>query len=92
MLFRSTIAPKGFLIVWADEDGSAKKGLHANFKLSQSGETVRLFDTDDRANAILDSFSFDQQKKDLSVGRSPDGSGELRQMKPSPNGKNGSGT
>jgi hypothetical protein len=86
------IQPKGFLIVWADEDGGAKGGLHANFKLSQSGESVQLVDADDRANAILDSFSFEKQKADVSVGRYPNGSGSLRQMKPSPNQKNESGT
>jgi spore coat protein CotH len=88
----TTIAPGGYLIVWADEDGGAKEGLHANFKLSQSGETVRLVDTDDRANAILDSVTFDKQKTDVSMGRYPNGSGSLRPMKPSPNQKNESGT
>ncbi|MCZ6676387.1 MAG: CotH kinase family protein, partial [Candidatus Poribacteria bacterium] len=34
------IAPGGYLIVWADEDGEDQPGLHANFKLSKNGETV----------------------------------------------------
>ena len=78
-------------IIWADEDGTAKTGLHANFKLSQSGETVLLIDTDARANAILDSVKFNRQKANVSLGRYPNGSKTLRQMKPSPgqNNKNG---
>jgi hypothetical protein len=35
-------ATGGFVIVWADEDGKAAPGLHANFKLSESGELVML--------------------------------------------------
>ena len=47
------IAANGYLIVWCDEDHDdeeATEGLHSNFKLSKSGETVLLVDTD--ANGI----------------------------------------
>lgn len=37
------IAPKGYLIIWADEDGK-QPGLHANFKISASGEVLSLKD------------------------------------------------
>ena len=57
------IAPGGYLIVWADEDGNAKPGLHANFKLSRNGETVMLVDTDQRGNQVLDVIKFNAQGK-----------------------------
>ena len=44
-------------VIWADEDGK-KSGLHANFKLSKKGEHVRLHDTDERGNTLLDSIEF----------------------------------
>jgi len=36
---------KGYLLIWADEDGSDTPGLHASFKLEKSGEQVLLIDT-----------------------------------------------
>ena len=39
------IPPQGFLIIWADEDGSPSRPLHASFKISASGdEDLGLFD------------------------------------------------
>lgn len=63
------IPPDGYLIVWADEDGSATPGLHASFKLSADGEEIFLTDTDANFNAILDSVSFGPQTTDRSYGR-----------------------
>ncbi len=37
----TTLAPGGFLIVWADEDGE-QGPLHAGFKLSRNGELIAL--------------------------------------------------
>lgn len=71
----AVIAPNGYLLVWADENGQATPGLHASFKLSSSGEELFLLDTDAKLNAVLDSVSFGQQTKDRSYGRpaaSPD--------------------
>ncbi|MBL9129028.1 MAG: lamin tail domain-containing protein [Verrucomicrobiales bacterium] len=59
----------GYLIVWADEDGSADAGLHASFKLDKAGEQILLTDTDARLNAILDSVTFGPQEDDRSYGR-----------------------
>jgi spore coat protein CotH len=42
----TTIPAGGYLIVWADEDGTDTPGLHASFKLAQDGEEVFLIDTD----------------------------------------------
>lgn len=63
------IAPKGFLIIWADAD-SGQGRLHCNFKLSAPGEQIAiLYD-----NQFIDSLSFGQQQADISYGRYPDGS------------------
>lgn len=67
--------PGEYLLVWADEDGGDEPGLHANFKLSRRGETVWLYDTDERGNQLLDSISFGAQYEDVSFGRYPDGFG-----------------
>src|SRR5262249_36863882 len=66
------IAPNGFLLVWADEDGEATIGLHASFKLAASGESLFLTDTDANYNAILDSVTFGQQETDRSYARRSD--------------------
>ena len=59
------IAPGGYLIVWADEDGNAEPGLHANFKLSRNGETVMLIDTDQGGNQVLDVIKFEDTGKKM---------------------------
>ena len=63
------IGPGEYLIVWADEDGNAAPGLHANFKLSKNGETVMLIDTDQRGNRVLDVIEFRDQREDVALGR-----------------------
>ena len=65
------IPASGFLIVWADED-SSQGPLHANFKLSATGEFVML---SDGATVVHDSISFGAQQADVSFGRYPNGTG-----------------
>ena len=74
----TVIPAHGYLIVWADEDGS-QTGLHANFKLKASGEFVSLATSD---GAILDSLSFGEQDVDRSFGRYPNGTGSFTDMPP----------
>ncbi len=74
----------GFLLVWADEDGSDTPGLHTSFKLSASGETVMLTDTDARLNAVLDSVTFPAQAADRSYGRSAANADQWETLNPSP--------
>lgn len=50
----TSIPAKSYLIVWADEDGK-DPGLHANFKLSKSGEQVYIYNSD---SSLVDSISF----------------------------------
>ncbi len=84
----TAIPARGYLIVWLDEDGKAPEGLHANFKLSRSGETIVLVDTDARGNQVLDKVAFDKQEKDAALGRWPNGTGTLRQIKMTPGEEN----
>ncbi|MFH1515136.1 MAG: CotH kinase family protein, partial [bacterium] len=49
-----SIAANGYLIIWADENGN-QNGLHANFKLSASGEVIYLVNAD---TSIIDEFTF----------------------------------
>ncbi len=67
----TVIAPKGFLIVWLDEDQS-QGPLHANFKLGGNGEFLML---SNGAGGVIDSLSFGPQKADTTYGRYPNGTG-----------------
>ncbi len=81
------IAANGYLIVWLDEDHDdeeATEGLHANFKLSKSGELVLFVDSDTEGNEILDSVVFGEQETDTAYGRLPNGTGEFQVVLPTP--------
>lgn len=84
------IPPRGYWIVWADEEPEQNRpgtDLHASFRLSAGGETIRLSAPD---GTVLDQVIFGPQPQDLSVGRWPDGSAPpFRQLvAPSPAGPN----
>jgi hypothetical protein len=72
------IPPRGFLLVWADEDpeqnAAGARDLHADFRLSQDGEAIALFAPDGR---LVDAARFGPQTNDVAEGRSPDGSPEI---------------
>jgi len=85
-----TIAPNGFLLVWADDESSQnssnRTALHANFKLSKDGEAIGLFAAD---GTVIDYVSFGPQETDVSQGRFPDGSTyTLTLTQPTPGGAN----
>ncbi|MDP2896763.1 MAG: CotH kinase family protein [bacterium] len=84
----TTLGPGAYIIVWADEEGHANPGLHANFKLGKDGETVMLIDADARGNAMLDSVTFGKQRDDVAFGRLPDGKGAFRTLLATPGGEN----
>jgi len=75
----TTIAAGEYLIVWADKDED-QEGLHADLKLSASGETLVL--SDPNLN-LLDQVNFGQQKADTTTGRFANGTGEFIEMLPS---------
>ena len=78
----------GRLVVWADEDGKAEKGLHANFKLAKGGETIQLIDSDKDGNLILDEVEFAKLDPDSAFRRLPDGKGEFSEVTASPGTNN----
>ena len=85
----TSISANGYLLIWADEDTTDTPGLHANFKLSKSGEALALYDSDANGNVLLDSVSFGVQADDVSLGRYPNGSGPFKTFTtPTPNAEN----
>ena len=84
----TTISANGYLIVWADKDED-QVGLHADLKLSSSGETLYLSNSD---TTIVDEVSFGEQTDDISYGRYPNGTGSFVQMTPTFGSENGDGT
>jgi len=72
----TNIRANGYLIVWADEDGS-QEGLHANFKLSASGESIFLVQS---SEDVIDFVEYGEQTTDISTGRWPNGSGSFIKM------------
>lgn len=80
----AVIPGHGYLIVWADEDGS-QEGLHANFKLSASGETLMLLDPN---TSVAQNIVFAQQETDKGYARVPNGTGDFVIQTPTFNGNN----
>ena len=74
----TSIAPDGYLIIWADEDLD-QEGLHADFKLSAGGESVILSDTD---LLINDQVDYADQTTDVSYARIPNGTGDFENSVP----------
>jgi hypothetical protein len=61
----AVIPAGGYLIVWADEQGS-QGNLHANFQLSSLGEEIGLYYLDGR---MIDNKVFGAQSENVSFGR-----------------------
>ena len=80
----TSIAAFGFLTIWADND-EEQVGLHANFKISASGESLFLLNLD---TIVVNEISFSEQVEDFSMGRYPDGSGSFRTLSPTYNSSN----
>lgn len=69
----TVIIADSFLCVWADGD-TLQSGLHTNYKLSTTGETILLISPDFQ---LVDRVSYDEQLFQLSFARIPDGTGEF---------------
>lgn len=82
-----SIQPGEYIVVWADEDGT-QGDLHANFKLSATGEYVGIYDNDGSGNALIDGLTFGAQQPDISFGRIPNGTGSFQFLQPTPGGIN----
>lgn len=82
----TAIEGQGYLIVWADEDGE-QEGLHANFKLSASGEDLLLLNP---GGNIADQVAFPAQTTDMGYARKPNGTGGFVVQAPTFNANNDS--
>jgi hypothetical protein len=70
----TTLAPRAYLLVWADNDRATNGQLHANFRLAAEGETIALLAPD---RSVVDSVTFTQQTADISFGRLTDGGSQI---------------
>jgi hypothetical protein len=78
------VEPHGYLVLWADENGKAKDGLHLNFKLSSKGEELYLARSNGADITVIDSIVFEKQSNDVSYGRRQDGEKTWTQLVPTP--------
>lgn len=84
----TVIEPGSYLMVWADNDED-QTGLHANFKLSASAESIFLLNASEE---IIDEVSYVDQTTDISYGRYPNGTGNFQTMSPTFNATNSNTT
>ncbi len=70
------IAPQGFILIWADEDG-VQGPHHANFKLGAGGEAIGIFTETGQAVYTL---TFGPQNSNQTQGLLPDGMGEVQNL------------
>ena len=69
----TSILPGEFLIIWADKE-EHQEGIHTNFKLSKSGESLFLLHED---GTLIDSLTFQEQITNQGYARIPNGIGEF---------------
>jgi hypothetical protein len=79
----TTLAPRAFLLVWADED-SSQGPLHANFKLAREGEEIGLYRSDSLSTMVADTITFGFQQSDAAFGRMPDGAATWQVVRATP--------
>lgn len=83
----TTLQPDEYIIVWADGDVN-QNGYHADFKISASGETLYLTDTNKN---LIDSVNFGSQNSDEAFGRFPNGTGSFQVLPATFGAKNNNG-
>jgi hypothetical protein len=84
----TTIAAKGFLVVWCDND-IAQGPLHAAWALGAGGESIGLFDNDANLRQAIHTTTFGAQTTDVSTGLFPDGTEPfIVQTTPTPGASN----
>ncbi|RLD47215.1 MAG: hypothetical protein DRI94_14130, partial [Bacteroidetes bacterium] len=74
----TVITANNYLIIWAD-NSTNEAGLHSNFKLSASGESVILSNYD---STTIDIINFGTQHTDTSYGRYPNATGNFQFLQP----------
>lgn len=80
----TTIAGNGYLIIWADAQ-LTQTGLHADFKLTGTGEELLLLNSDVE---LVDQVTFGEQIGEVSYARKPNGTGAFAWGTPTYNGSN----
>ncbi len=75
------LEPDSYLVVFCDNENSTVGELHAQFKISASGETIRFTDPLGTVIAIIEVPSLDT---DTSYGRYPNGTGEFTILSTTP--------
>lgn len=81
----SYIPAYGYLTVWMDED-TLDEGLHANFKLSASGESISFSDP---SGFEISRVKFPEMGASTTYGRFPNGTGPFIRMFPTFAAENG---
>jgi hypothetical protein len=69
----TVMPPYSYMVFWADED-SSQGPRHCNFKISASGETIMLINSNIQ---IADSVILGQQATDMGYARVPNGTGNF---------------
>ncbi|MFT4664171.1 MAG: hypothetical protein ACI8YQ_001850 [Polaribacter sp.] len=67
---QTTIPAMGYLLVWCDNQ-SNQGAMHTTFKLSASGESFALVDSD--GTTVIDSYTYGIMSANVSIGREQDG-------------------
>jgi hypothetical protein len=86
----TTIPPGGHLVVWCDNE-TGDPGLHANFTLNQTVDTLVLYDNLATCYEQIDRIVYPAQAQDISYGRLCDGDSYWVQFPASTPGTENSG-
>ena len=82
------IEPKGFLVIFADNDPE-EGGLHTNFSLDNDGEDIVLSQVIDNTVRTIDQITYDKLDFKVTYGRETDGSNTFVKFgAPTPNASN----
>ena len=61
-----------FIVFWADNQ-PWQGVMHTDFKLSEDGDEIGIFDSEETGYEPIDNINYGSQSVDLSYGRNPDG-------------------
>jgi hypothetical protein len=79
----ASIEANSYLIVWLDKD-TLQEGLHANFKLSASGDDLHL----SSPTVLISSVQIPLMESSTTFGRYPNGTGDFIRMRATHNAEN----
>ena len=79
-----SLQPGGYVLLWLD--GQPEQGeAHAPFRISSSGEQIRLSGRPSQGYPVLDSLTFGPQESNIAMGRATDGGEEwITYARPTP--------